>query len=304
MLLPTLSYLAYANEHASWMHPIPATPGLDRILACVSERDRYMADNRLLSIYERHTDGSGVAYSSRRRPVVNMRHDLGMPLLQGGPHQFPADMELLRWLDGLGIAYDVVTDDDLHADGAALLEGYRVLLTGSHPEYWSGAMLDGLEAWQAGRRPAHVPRRQRLLLDHVGLPRRPHVLEVRRGHAGTGVWRPDPGEVHHASTGEPGGLWRFRGRPPQRVAGIGFTAQGFDASLPYVSPTPPATRAAPGSSRASRARPSAPTARCSAAPAGSRSTGSTPSSARRRTCWCWRSAAGSRTSTRRRRRTS
>jgi N,N-dimethylformamidase len=62
---------------------------------------------------------------------------------------------------------------------------------------------------------------------------RPHVLEVRRGHVGTGVWRSDPGEVHHASTGELGGLWRFRGRPPQRMAGIGFTAQGFDESLPY-----------------------------------------------------------------------
>ena len=39
--------------------------------------------------------------------------------------------------------------------------------------------------------------------------------------------------MHHASTGEPGGLWRFRGRAPQRYAGIGFTAQGFDECLPY-----------------------------------------------------------------------
>jgi N,N-dimethylformamidase len=234
VLLPTLSYLAYANEHASWVHPIPATPGLDKILACVTERDRYMADNRLLSIYERHTDGSGVAYSSRRRPVVNMRHDLGMPLLQGGPHQFPADYELLRWLDGLGMAYDVVTDEDLHDDGAALLEGYRVLLTGSHPEYWSGAMLDALETWQeGGGRLMYLGGNGFYWVTSV-FPDRPHVLEVRRGHAGTGVWRSDPGEVHHASTGEPGGLWRFRGRAPQRVAGIGFTAQGFDASLPYV----------------------------------------------------------------------
>lgn len=61
----------------------------------------------------------------------------------------------------------------------------------------------------------------------------PSTPGLRRGHAGTDVWRSGPGEVHHASTGEPGGLWRFRGRPPQRVAGIGFTAQGFDRSLPY-----------------------------------------------------------------------
>jgi N,N-dimethylformamidase len=47
------------------------------------------------------------------------------------------------------------------------------------------------------------------------------------------VWRSAPGEVHHASTGELGGIWRLRGRAPQRLTGIGFTAQGFDESLPY-----------------------------------------------------------------------
>ena len=41
VLIPTFSYLAYANEHNSWTNPIPATPGLDEILASVGERDRY-----------------------------------------------------------------------------------------------------------------------------------------------------------------------------------------------------------------------------------------------------------------------
>ena len=121
MLIPTFSYLAYANEHNSWANPIPATPGLDEILASVGERDRYAAEQRLKSIYEKHTDGSGVAYSSRLRPIVNMRAAYGMPLLIGGPHQFPADMELLRWLDRLDIRYDVVTDEDLHHEGRGLL---------------------------------------------------------------------------------------------------------------------------------------------------------------------------------------
>jgi len=233
VLMPTLSYLAYGNEHNSWANPIPSTPGLETILTCVGERDRYVADARLKSIYEMHTDGSGVAYSSRLRPIANMRSDYGMPLLLGGPHQFPADMELLAWLDGRGIAYDVVTDEDLHDDGAALLDGYRVLLTGSHPEYWTEAMLDALESWlESGGRLMYLGGNGFYWVTSL-FPDRPHVLEVRRGHAGTGVWRSEPGEVHHASTGEPGGLWRFRGRPPQRVAGIGFTAQGFDRSLPY-----------------------------------------------------------------------
>ncbi len=233
VLMPTLSYLAYANEHNSWANPIPATPGLEQILASVGERDRYVAEQGLKSIYEMHTDGSGVAYSSRLRPIVNMRSDYGMPLLLGGPHQFPADMELLQWLDLRGISYDVLTDENLHHDGAALLRGCQVLLTGSHPEYWSEAMLDALEAWlEDGGRLMYLGGNGLYWVTSL-FSEHPHVLEVRRGHTGTGVWRSEPGEVHHASTGELGGIWRLRGRAPQRYAGIGFTAQGFDESLPY-----------------------------------------------------------------------
>ena len=233
VLIPTLSYLAYGNEHSSWANPIPATPRLDEILASVSAHDRYAAEQRLKSIYEMHTDGSGVAYASRLRPIVNMRADYGMPLLLGGPHQFPADMELLRWLDHLEIDYDIVTDEDLHQDGETLLRDYRVVLTGSHPEYWTEAMLDGLDSWLGdGGRLMYLGGNGFYWVTST-FPNRPHTLEVRRGHAGTGVWRSDPGEVHHASTGEPGGLWRFRGRAPQRIAGVGMTAQGFDRSLPY-----------------------------------------------------------------------
>jgi N,N-dimethylformamidase beta subunit-like, C-terminal/Concanavalin A-like lectin/glucanases superfamily len=233
VLMPTLSYLAYGNEHNSWANPIPATPGLDQILASVGERDRYMHEQRLKSIYELHTDGSGVAYASRLRPILNMRSDYAMPLLLGGPHQFPADLELLEWLDRREHRYDVLTDEDLHTEGVELLASYRVLLTGSHPEYWTQEMLDVLEGWLAqGGRLMYLGGNGFYWVTSI-FRSKPHVLEVRRGHAGTGVWRSEPGEVHHASTGEPGGLWRFRGRAPQRVAGVGFTAQGFDESLPY-----------------------------------------------------------------------
>jgi len=233
VLMPTLSYIAYGNEHNSWTNPIPSTPGLDRILSAVGDRDRFAAEQRLKSIYEMHTDGSGVAYSSRLRPIVNMRSDSGMPLLLGGPHQFPADMELLTWLDGRGVEYDVVTDDDLHHEESSLLLGYRVLLTGSHPEYWTEPMLDALEEWLAGGGRLMYLGGNGFYWVTSLFAGHPHVLEVRRGHAGTGVWHSEPGEVRHASTGEPGGLWRFRGRAPQRFAGIGFTAQGFDESHPY-----------------------------------------------------------------------
>ena len=78
LLLPTLSHLAYANEHGSWLNPIPATPGVEEMLERVGEIDRYAAEHRLLSIYERHTDGSGrgllLAPAAHRQPAARLRH--------------------------------------------------------------------------------------------------------------------------------------------------------------------------------------------------------------------------------------
>lgn len=231
-LAPTLSYLAYANEHASWANPIPATPGLDMILARVRAEDRFAARTPLLSLYEHHGDGSGTCYSSRRRPVVNLRRDYHLPLI-AGPHQFPADLHLLEWLRRRGQPFDVVCDEDLHTEGADLLSGYAVVLTGSHPEYWTEAMLDGLERYLAdGGRLMYLGGNGFYWVTSIDR-HRAHVIEVRRGHAGTRVWSSEPGEDHHASTGELGGLWRHRGRVPQALCGVGFTAQGFDGARPY-----------------------------------------------------------------------
>ena len=41
-----------------------------------------------------------------------------------------------------------MTDEDLHGEGAALIEDYRVVLTGTHPEYVSWEILDALEAYR------------------------------------------------------------------------------------------------------------------------------------------------------------
>lgn len=61
---------------------------------------------------------------------------------------------------------------------------------------------------------------------------RPHVVEVRRW-GGTRSWDAKPGECHLSPTGEPGGMWRSRGKAPQRLVGVGFISQGFDSSAPY-----------------------------------------------------------------------
>ncbi|TGQ03137.1 N,N-dimethylformamidase beta subunit family domain-containing protein, partial [Mesorhizobium sp. M00.F.Ca.ET.217.01.1.1] len=42
------------------------------------------------------------------------------------------------------------------------------------------------------------------------------------------------GEYYHQLDGEYGGLWRRNGTPPQKVAGIGFTAEGAFEGSYYV----------------------------------------------------------------------
>ena len=239
-LAPTASYLAYANVH---MSADPAIRAWRERLGGgklpydypVLPQDKYTVEHKLLSLYDRHTDGSGVCYSSRLRPILTMRpkyYSTPLGMGRGGPHQFNSDLHLLDWLESLGHEYDIVTDEDLHAEGERLLAPYLTVITGSHPEYWSAQMLDSLEAYLGdGGRLMYLGGNGFYWVTSFD-PERPHVVEVRRWR-GTEAWEADPGEFHHSTTGEIGGLWRFRGRPPQKLTGVGFSAQGFDYSVPF-----------------------------------------------------------------------
>ena len=231
-LAPTLTYLVYANQRFN--DPIRAMLDL-RASSDATPQDQYMQDQRLLSCYDLHSDGTGVCYSSRRRPIVNFRPLYRMPsrsLAANWPRLLNADLHLLDWLDTKGFAYDVITDDELHGEGSELLEPYQVILTGTHPEYWTASMLKGLEAYQAGGG-------RLMYLGGNGFywiasfdPRRPHIVEVRRWR-GSRAWEAAPGECFHSTTGEMGGLWRFRNRAPQKMVGVGFTSQGGGRNRPY-----------------------------------------------------------------------
>jgi N,N-dimethylformamidase len=183
-----------------------------------------------LSTYNFHGDGSGIAYASWHRPMLNVRCGyLTYPypdIRASGLRHFPADTHLTAWLEAKGHAYDIITDWELHHEGHELLSRYAVVLTGSHPEYHTRPMLDALTQYR----------------DHGGrfcylggngfywkialAPDRPGVIEIRRGEGGIRAWAADPGEYYHQFDGEYGGLWRRNGRPPQQLAGVGFTAQG------------------------------------------------------------------------------
>lgn len=241
-LAPTATYVAYANFHG-----FASAASRERYAQLVGHElemehpstpeEAYMVENRLLSLYDRHSDGSGVTYSSRLRPMANMRPRYRMPLMglgRGYPYFFAADLHLVDWLEAKGYEYDVVTDDDLHSEGADLLAPYTTVVTGSHPEYWSGQMLDSLEGYLTdGGRLMYLGGNGFYWVTSFD-PDRPHVVEVRRWH-GTETYEAEPGEYYHSTTGELGGLWRHRGRPPQRLVGVGFTSQGFDHSLPFHS---------------------------------------------------------------------
>jgi N,N-dimethylformamidase len=178
------------------------------------------------SLYESHADGRGMRYSSWLRPLVNVRPESRM-------WSFNADTAVLHWLERETPAYDLLTDHDLQARGIAALAGARVVVTGTHPEYYSKEMLDALEAF--------LDRGGRLMyMGGNGFYWRtafsgawPAAIEVRRAEDGTRAWIEEPAEYHHAFDGELGGLWRRLRRPPNRLVGVGFAAQGFSTSAPY-----------------------------------------------------------------------
>lgn len=230
-LLPTNTYLAYANEHL--MAGEEAHRFTDKKIVW-DPADHFLMDHPEygLSCYDKHRDGSGVAYSSHLRPVLNMRPDY-VTWISGGPRHFACDLHLLEFFDRIGDSIDVVTDEDLHRDGEDLLRPYAVVLTGNHPEYWTAPAMDALESYLAGGG-------RLMYLGGNGFywvtgmdAERPYMVEVRRGYAGTRCWESEPGEVHLGLTGEPGGLWRFRGRFPQKLTGVGFTGQGWGSAEAY-----------------------------------------------------------------------
>ena len=202
LLIPTFSYLAYGSTG----------PG---------------GFPRRMSTYSRHNDGSGVTYSSRLRPLTDMRPKVA----SNNPWQFMADTHLVDWLEVKGFDVDIITDADLHFEGPSLLEPYNVVMTGTHPEYYSSEMLHGMRSYlEQGGRLMYMGGNGFYWVTPID-PTGTYV-ELRR-RDGTEAWQGAPGEGHHSITGEPGGLWRFRGLSPQWLVGVGFTAQGFDRNSPF-----------------------------------------------------------------------
>lgn len=225
-LVSTCTYMAYANYrvmnrsnlYEMYLGQVPELVDSDLYLNLHPE----LGD----SLYTSHSDGSGMAISSRLRPILNMRSNSTLSA-------FNDDGWIWSFLRHQDIACDMITDEDLDREGPAALAGYRLVITGNHPEYVTTRMWDALLAHRAegGRL---------LYLGGNGFywrvafhPEIPGVIELRRAEDGSRPWEAQPGEYHHAFTGELGGMWRRLGRPPQTLLGIGFSASGFDVSRPF-----------------------------------------------------------------------
>jgi N,N-dimethylformamidase len=228
-LAPTMTYLAYGNDR---QHSHVDFGGMTAARPNGPYEDWIDANPQFgSSLYDLHPDGSGWSYSSRQRPLGNVRPDY-ISWITGYPRHFSADLAIISWLQHSGTRFDVATDHDLHELGLDLLSRYKVVVTGSHPEYVSAEMLDALAEYLAADGRVMYLGGNGFYWATAVAP--DGSIEVRRGHAGTRSWESLPGEDVLSLIAEPGGLWRHRGRPPNQLMGIGFAAQGWTGGVPYV----------------------------------------------------------------------
>lgn len=151
---------------------------------------------------------SGVATLSNRRPSRTMHVE---PTGRMDVELY-SDLLLLRWLQGQGIAYDVYTDLDLHQD-LCLLESYRAVMLGSHPEYVTGAMRQALAL--------HVQRGGNLI--YTGGNGLFESCDISADGSQT-TWR-GPGAARL--------LWRDRNLPESQITGVSYDARGWMTFAPY-----------------------------------------------------------------------
>lgn len=222
---PTTTYAAYANMH------LRVTAQFNELahgrLTVLDSTDFLLLRMPELgkSTYDVHRDGSPVIYSSMNRPVTNFRPT-------GRMYKLCLDLMIIDWLDAMGYEFDIVSDDDIDLEGVSALAPYRVLVTGSHPEYISRQQLDAFEAHlEGGGRLMYLGGNGFYSAAEVP-PDRRDVVEVRRPGQDN-LWRVNHAEAATSTSGLPSGMWRNIGRPENALTGVGFITQGFDACTFY-----------------------------------------------------------------------
>ena len=233
LLMPTATYLAYANDNMAADEEVDVLESTIGSVPIMGAQDlaRQVHREYGISTYDTHVDGSGACYTSWLRPMLNVRPKYRHTLSE--VWQFNADLHIVDWCQELGFQVDVFTDHDMDSEGVELLSHYKLVITGTHPEYYTGAMLDALEAYIAGGGRVIYMGGNGFYWVAAFHPQNRNIMEVRK-FGGTEAWTAEPGQRHLSFSGELGGLWRERGRAPQKLVGVGFVAQGLDESSYYL----------------------------------------------------------------------
>ena len=230
-LVSTCTYMAYANYrvmnrsnlYEMYLGQVPE----------VVESDLYLNLHPELgdSLYTTHSDGSGMAISSRLRPILNMRPNSTLSA-------FSDDGWIWSFLRHEGLACDMLTDEDLDREGVVALAGYRLVVTGNHPEYVTTRMWDA--CWPIGRQAAVCFISAATVFTGAWpfTPRCP-VMELRRTETAR-VLGVGTGEYYHAFTGAAGGICRCTG--PANPSGM--ASLRFDISRPTAGCQPADPRVA------------------------------------------------------------
>ena len=181
-----------------------------------------------LSTYNFHSDGSGICHASYLRPLLNLKVGyltFGASDCSGLRH-FQADSHLISWLENQDINIDILTDEEIHNEKYEALKNYKTVMTTTHPEYHTKETLKAYHEYtdKGGNL---------IYLGGNGFywkvclhEENSKIIEIRRAEDGIRAWASEPGEYYNAFDGSYGGLWRRNGIPPQKLTGVGFSAQG------------------------------------------------------------------------------
>ena len=221
-VVPTATYLAYADEFL---------PEHLYEWKCEDRGQRFAVDNNLRSLYDYHSDLSGVSITSYRKPKATLRDDYRYPLC-GCPHNLPVDLRLLRFCRHNGIALDVITDHDFHARAPDCLSGYAAVVTGSHPEYMSVEIEAAIRAFVAdGGSLAYLGGN-----GFAGVVAfKDDFMELRRSPLeAVRTWDGPVSEQSLSITNQPGGPLRARGRGEFSLTGGAISLMGFSCATPFT----------------------------------------------------------------------
>ena len=233
---PTLSYLAYANEHGSLAEPDPGARRASTEHARARPARRPLRRRPPAALDSTSATPTAAAWPTPRACGRSSTCGRGydMPLLaRRRTSSAPTSSSSTGSTHGASTSTSI-TDEDLHDEGArAARAATASSLTGSHPEYWTTPMLDALEGClDGGGRLMYLGGNGFYWVTslHPEQPARARGPPRARRHARLGS---EPGEVHHASTGELGGLWRTAAGRRSSSPASASRRRASTRSLPY-----------------------------------------------------------------------